>query len=81
MSVAGVDDGQGAEGALAGGGAGGSLHRSTFGDRHPSPGQTGDKVEITERTGQLIIFMIEKTNNPIEDLNAPSFERAPHRDN
>jgi tRNA 2-thiouridine synthesizing protein A len=43
--------------------------------------QTGDKVEITERTGQLIIFMIEKTNNPIEDLDAPSFERAPHRDN
>ena len=33
--------------------------------------QTGDKVEITERTEQRIVFMIEKTNRPIEDANAP----------
>ena len=30
--------------------------------------QTGDKVEITERTEQRIIFLIEKTNRPIEDV-------------
>ena len=35
--------------------------------------QTGDKVEITERTEQRVIFLIEKTNRPIEDANAPSF--------
>lgn len=27
--------------------------------------QAGDKVEIAERTEQLIIFVIEKTNHPI----------------
>jgi tRNA 2-thiouridine synthesizing protein A len=27
--------------------------------------ETGDKVEIAERTEQRIIFMIEKANNPI----------------
>jgi tRNA 2-thiouridine synthesizing protein A len=36
--------------------------------------QTGDKVEVTERTEQRIIFMIEKSNRPIEDANASSFE-------
>lgn len=35
--------------------------------------QTGDKVEITERTEHRVIFLIEKTNRPIEDANAPSF--------
>ena len=28
--------------------------------------ETGDKVEIAERTEQRIVFMIEKTNRPIE---------------
>ena len=37
--------------------------------------QTGDKVEITERGEQLIIFMIEKANHSIEGANAPSFDR------
>jgi tRNA 2-thiouridine synthesizing protein A len=31
--------------------------------------ETGDKVEITERTEQRIVFMIEKTNHPIEKSN------------
>ncbi len=35
--------------------------------------QTGDKVEITERTEHRVIFLIEKTNRPIENANAPSF--------
>jgi tRNA 2-thiouridine synthesizing protein A len=44
--------------------------------------QTGDKVEITERTEQRIIFVIEKVNGPIEDINASSFEVPPaDRDN
>ena len=33
--------------------------------------QTGDKVEITGRTEQRIVFMIEKTNRPIEEANVP----------
>jgi tRNA 2-thiouridine synthesizing protein A len=43
--------------------------------------QTGNKVEITERSEQLIIVTIEKANHSIEDLNMPTSERAPHRDN
>jgi tRNA 2-thiouridine synthesizing protein A len=31
--------------------------------------ETGDKVEITERAGQRIVFMIEKTNGPIGNTN------------
>ncbi|MGA2995255.1 sulfurtransferase TusA family protein [Bradyrhizobium sp.] len=33
--------------------------------------QTGDKVEITERSEQRITFVIEKTNHSIEDANLP----------
>jgi tRNA 2-thiouridine synthesizing protein A len=32
--------------------------------------ETGDRVEIAERTDRRIIFMIEKTNAPIDDINA-----------
>ena len=32
--------------------------------------ETGDKVEITERTDSRIVFLIEKTNSPIEKTNA-----------
>ena len=32
--------------------------------------ETGDKVEITERTEQRIVFVIEKANGPIEKPNA-----------
>jgi tRNA 2-thiouridine synthesizing protein A len=31
--------------------------------------QTGDRVEITERTAQRIVFMIEKTNHSIDNSN------------
>jgi tRNA 2-thiouridine synthesizing protein A len=31
--------------------------------------ETGDKVEIAERTEQRIVFVIEKTNPPIEKSN------------
>ena len=31
--------------------------------------ETGDKVEITERTGQPIMFLIEKANSPIGKTN------------
>ena len=31
--------------------------------------ETGDKVEITERAGQQIVFVIEKTNGPIAKAN------------
>ena len=31
--------------------------------------ETGDKVEITERPGQGIVFLIEKTNDLIENAN------------
>jgi len=34
--------------------------------------ETGDKVEIVERSEHRIIFMIEKTNNPIGDVNVSS---------
>lgn len=42
--------------------------------------QTGDKVEITERTEQRIVFMIEKTNRSIWDANKLSVN-LPDRDN
>jgi tRNA 2-thiouridine synthesizing protein A len=32
--------------------------------------ETGDKVEITERDANRIVFMIEKSNGAIEDPNA-----------
>ena len=31
--------------------------------------ETGDKVEITERAEQQIVFLIEKANGPIERPN------------
>jgi tRNA 2-thiouridine synthesizing protein A len=31
--------------------------------------ETGDKVEIAERTEHRIVFMIEKANRPIENSN------------
>ena len=31
--------------------------------------ETGDKVEITEREESRIVFLIEKTNRPIEKSN------------
>ena len=34
--------------------------------------ETGDKVEITERNEQSIVFLIEKTNRPIENDNQMS---------
>jgi tRNA 2-thiouridine synthesizing protein A len=34
--------------------------------------ETGDKVEITERTEHRIVFLIEKTNGPIANANAAS---------
>ncbi|MGA2055474.1 MAG: sulfurtransferase TusA family protein [Bradyrhizobium sp.] len=34
--------------------------------------ETGDKLEITERTEQRIVFLIEKTNHPIGNINASS---------
>jgi tRNA 2-thiouridine synthesizing protein A len=36
--------------------------------------ETGDKLEITERTEQRIVFLIEKANRSIEDINASSFD-------
>jgi tRNA 2-thiouridine synthesizing protein A len=37
-------------------------------------GETGDKVELAERTEQRIVFMIEKANGPIGDTNACSVD-------
>jgi tRNA 2-thiouridine synthesizing protein A len=34
--------------------------------------ETGDKVEITERSESRIVFMIEKTNGAIEKINDAS---------
>ena len=34
--------------------------------------ETGDKVEITERNETRIVFLIEKTNGPIEKSNESS---------
>jgi len=31
--------------------------------------ETGDRVEITERAATRIVFLIEKINGPIENLN------------
>ena len=31
--------------------------------------ETGDRVEISERAEHRIVFMIEKTNGPIQDSN------------
>ena len=32
--------------------------------------ETGDKIEITERSQDRIVFLIEKANDPIEKPNA-----------
>ncbi len=32
-------------------------------------GETGDRVELAERTEHRIVFTIEKTNGPIEDVD------------
>ena len=37
-------------------------------------GETGDKVEIAERTEQRIVFVIEKANGSIGNFNASSFD-------
>lgn len=34
--------------------------------------ETGDRVEITERTEHRIVFLIEKANGPIEKANGAS---------
>jgi tRNA 2-thiouridine synthesizing protein A len=36
--------------------------------------ETGDKLEITERTEARIVFLIEKANRPIEDFNESSLD-------
>jgi tRNA 2-thiouridine synthesizing protein A len=36
--------------------------------------ETGDKLKIAERTEQRIVFLIEKTNRPIENVNASSLD-------
>ena len=36
--------------------------------------ETGDKLEIAERTEQRIVFLIEKANRSIENTNAPSLD-------
>jgi tRNA 2-thiouridine synthesizing protein A len=33
-------------------------------------GETGDRVEIAERSEHRIVFVIEKTNRPIGNINA-----------
>jgi tRNA 2-thiouridine synthesizing protein A len=44
--------------------------------------QTGDKVEVAERTDQRIVFLIEKVNRPIENLNVSALGGSAHsRDN
>ena len=35
-------------------------------------GETGDKVEITERSEQRVVFLIEKIDRPIENTNRVS---------
>ena len=37
---------------------------------------TGGKVEITERTEQRIVFLIEKANGSIEEANAAADDNA-----
>jgi tRNA 2-thiouridine synthesizing protein A len=39
--------------------------------------ETGDKIEIAERGEYRVIFMIEKTNHPIEDINTVSLDVPP----
>jgi tRNA 2-thiouridine synthesizing protein A len=34
--------------------------------------ETGDKLEITERSEQRLVFLIEKANRPIGDINKSS---------
>ena len=34
--------------------------------------ETGDRVEIPERAGQRVVFVIEKANGPIENANGAS---------
>ena len=36
--------------------------------------ETGDKLEIAERTEERIVFLIEKANRPIGDVNASSLD-------
>jgi tRNA 2-thiouridine synthesizing protein A len=36
--------------------------------------ETGDKLEITERTEARIVFLIEKANRPIGDVNTSSLD-------
>ena len=38
--------------------------------------KTGDKIEIAERTEQRIVFVIEKANGAIEDVNAASGDNS-----
>ena len=40
--------------------------------------QTGDKVEVVERNEQRVVFVIEKANRTIEDINASSLDGSPH---
>lgn len=44
-------------------------------------GETGDKVQLAERSEQRIVFVIEKTNGPIKDINVPSLGGPRGRDN
>ena len=41
---------------------------------------TGDKVEILERTEQRVVFVIEKANGSIDDVN-PDWRSEANRDN
>ena len=71
MSASGVEDAQGAEDVAARRQAGGALHRSAVVIDIPNLiRETGDKVEITERSQSRIVFLIEKTNGSIEKPNA-----------
>lgn len=36
--------------------------------------ETGDKVEVAEHTEQRIVFLIEKANRPIGEINASGFD-------
>lgn len=36
--------------------------------------ETGDKVEVIERSEQRVVFLIEKANRPIGNINAPPFD-------
>jgi len=44
--------------------------------------KTGDKIEIAEQTEQRIVFLIEKANGSIEDINAAASDNSrANRDN